>query len=68
MLGALLLLLPILPVALAGPLSFLWGQRPIVHSLSLQVPREELGWADPRILGGQFIDVSLRFARARLQS
>ncbi|KIM65905.1 hypothetical protein SCLCIDRAFT_1211911 [Scleroderma citrinum Foug A] len=50
-------LLSLLPVALATPLSFPWGgQEPVVHSWALQAPKAESGWTDPRILGGQFID------------
>lgn len=58
-------LLSLLPVALATPLSFPWGgQEPVVHSWALQAPKAESGWTDPRILGGQFIDVGLQLTSA----
>lgn len=46
--------------ALAIPAPFEWiTQLPFLPSIySLDPPKLEIGWVDPRILGGQFIDVS----------
>lgn len=49
--------------ALAMPFPFEWitwtVQSPFLPSnFRVDPPRDELGWADPRVLGGQFIDVS----------
>ncbi|KAI6030588.1 hypothetical protein F5J12DRAFT_903046 [Pisolithus orientalis] len=52
MLKNLLCLASLLSLAPATPL----GQRPLVFPASVKAPAEELGWADPRTLGGQFID------------
>ncbi|KAG6332001.1 hypothetical protein ID866_7086 [Astraeus odoratus] len=58
MLKTLVLLSPLFSLASAIPLSSLWGwsQQPAAVSVSVEAPKEELGWSDPRILGGQFID------------
>ncbi|KAL4073209.1 hypothetical protein V8B97DRAFT_197115 [Scleroderma yunnanense] len=58
MLNALLSLFFLFSIARAFPLSFLWGfgQEPAVHSYAVAAPKDELGWVDPRVLGGQFID------------
>ncbi|KAI6114061.1 hypothetical protein EDD17DRAFT_1637593 [Pisolithus thermaeus] len=52
MLRTLLCLASLLSLTPATPL----GQRPVVLPAAIQAPVVELGWTDPRILGGQFID------------
>ncbi|KAI5986257.1 hypothetical protein EDD15DRAFT_2286839 [Pisolithus albus] len=52
MLRTLLCLAGLLSLTPATPV----GQRPVVLPAAVQAPAQELGWADPRILGGQFID------------
>lgn len=61
-------LLALLSPALAIPFPFnlpAWNtQTPFLPSnFKVDTPKVEIGWADPRILGGQFIDVNfLSFA------
>jgi len=45
-------------LAIPFPLSLInwYRQSPFLNSVRLEPPKDEIGWADPRILGGQFID------------
>jgi hypothetical protein len=49
-------LLALLSVTLAIPVRD--DQQIALRPSNLASPKVEVGWADPRILGGQFIDVS----------
>lgn len=51
-------------LAIPFPLSLInWNaQSPFLPSIAqVDPPKNEIGWADPRILGGKFIDVSFLF-------
>jgi hypothetical protein len=41
------------------PTLFMDTLQAIFGTTSLDLPKPEIGWADPRINGGQFVDVSL---------